>query len=135
MIWVIFILIVLGVIAAIAANSNKNHSMNALALHENIKRNYPDDALAELGPHEFERAFTTAKQKRNTKISLDILLWFVIGVVVSAVPSSVLAAQHQGGLASIVSAVIVLAALWFGLKRARSKTKQVIDLMRDELKV
>lgn len=79
MLWFILIFFVLMAIPAVLISArNQGVMMDALAMHENLKRNHPDDPLAQLGPHEFQRIFHRAQINRGKPTINRGFLWFFL---------------------------------------------------------
>ncbi len=134
MLWIIlFFFLIIGLIAVIASAANSGQAMNALALQESIKRNHPDDALGQLGPHEFQRAFLLARQRRNSKIATSLLLWTLLGFFIGTFAMAVFSAADSMGMGILVTLVIVGFFMWYGVRKGRARVPQVLDLMRAEM--
>lgn len=136
MFWIILIfLIVIAVPVAIISAKNQTVVMDVLAMHENLKRNHPDDALSQLGPHEFQRAFYVVKKKRGNKVLMRAMLWFFLSIFISAPVAGFLFSQDHNGLGALALTAILIGFTWFGAKSAHSKLPEVFDQMREELRL
>lgn len=139
MLWFILIFFILMAIpAVIISASNRAAVMDALAMHENLKRSHPDDALGQLGPHEFQRAFNLARLRRHRKLVKGFLLWGFLGLIIAIPIASLMFAMDSDtadtlGMLTFVGAPLGLA--WYGMKSARSKMPELFDQMRTELRL
>lgn len=134
MLWILLFIFLIIAITAVAANAkNQNDVMDVLAMHENLKRNHPDDALSQLGPHEFQRAYHVVKRKRGQKVSLSSFLWFFLGLFAAIPFGSYLIAMEAQFLGAMLFVVIPILLSWYGKKKASAKLPQFFDDMRTEL--
>lgn len=136
MLWFILIFFVLMAIPAVLISArNQGVMMDALAMHENLKRNHPDDPLAQLGPHEFQRIFHRAQINRGKPTINRGFLWFFFGILTS-IPIAIITSYFESE--ALVVTVILLTPLGFGLyggMAAHSKRPELFDQMRAELKL
>lgn len=134
MLWLILIfLIFMAVPAVLIAAKNQNAAMDVLAMHENLKRNHPDDALSQVGPHEFQRAFHLAKKKRGQKVVGRGFLWYFLGLIISIPIASFMFFMDNDTLGVLALAIAPLGFGWYGAKSAQSKMPELFDQMRAEL--
>ena len=129
----LFIAIIILLGAILAANAGRN-STSVLAAHENLKRVHPDDALSQLGPNEFEAAYMRASRKRSSTVSMWTSGGAGVGFVLALFPATMLLEDN-----AFVSVFIMAAGLGLGmqlaLRHARSRTPEVFDLMRQDLRL
>ncbi|WP_127347858.1 hypothetical protein [Pseudidiomarina mangrovi] len=136
MLWLILVFIfVIAIPVAIIAAKNQSVVMDVLAMHENLKRNHPDDALSQLGPHEFQRAFYIVKKKRGNKLlGRAFILWF-LGLFISMIVASAFFTLDYDSLGVVVMIVLPLGFAWYGVKSARAKMPEIFEQMRTELRL
>jgi len=136
MLWAILIFLALITIPAVILTANRqNTAMDALAMHENLKRNHPDDALAQLGPNEFQRAFYVTKRKRGQKVLNRGILWLFLGLIVSIPVSLMLAYIGIGQFVPFALFALPVAGFIYGAMSTRSKLPEQFDQMRTELRL
>lgn len=136
MLWFILIFfILLAIPIALITAKNQNAAMDALAMHENLKRNHPDDALAQLGPHEFQRAFHVARKKRGEKVVGRGFLWCFLGLIVSIPIASFMFVMDNNTLGVLAFIIAPIGLGIYGAKSAQSKMPQLFDQMRTELRL
>lgn len=135
MLWLILLVLIIVAIGVLirATNSARsgNEAVDALAIQESIKRNHPDDWLARLGPHEFQRAYSMAQNKRQQHLSNGQYLWLFIGFAVGCIPLALM--WESDSFLAMCAWVAVLCGIFaFGRQRVRASAPEVLDLMRQQ---
>lgn len=136
MLWIILLLLILLAIPVVLITAkNQNAAMDLLAMHENLKRNHPDDALGQLGPHEFQRAFHVTRKKRGQKVISRGFLWFFLGLIVSIPVAGIMSFTDNETLSTLPLIIVPLGLAIYGAKSAQSKMPELFDQMRTELRL
>ena len=136
MIWIIILILLILVVCAIifaAGNARRrDDDVDAMAVHESLRRNHPDSPLSQLGPNEFLRAYEAAVKRRQMSIAKAFNLWALGGFVAASLAAWILF-QISESLGIWVWVIATLAALAVAVVRCRVRAPAVLDLMQTRL--